>query len=259
VRAEDIAARVATVPGVVGVTLGGSRARGTHRPDSDVDLGVYYRPPLDTAALGAVARSLAGPAATVTEPGGWGPWVDGGGWLTIDGRPVDLIYRDLDRVHASWRAAEAGRPEWHFQVGHPLGVPSTWYAAELALARVLHDPTGELTALHRRPYPAALRTPDLWEARFLLAAARKGVDRADAAYVAGCLFRVVGLCAHAVHAAAGAWLVNEKGAVEAAGRLPTAPPDFAARAPRLLAAPGSTPTELAATLTAATALVDAIG
>jgi hypothetical protein len=85
------------------------------------------------------------------------------------------------------------------------------------------------------------------------------VDGADAAYVAGCLFRVVGLCAHAVHAAAGAWLVNEKGAVEAAGRLPTAPPDFAARAHHLLAAPGSTPAELAATLAAATALVDEVG
>ena len=41
-----LAARLVAVDGVVGVLLGGSRARGTHRPDSDVDLGVYYRPPL---------------------------------------------------------------------------------------------------------------------------------------------------------------------------------------------------------------------
>ena len=46
-----LAAELAAVPGVVGVAFGGSRARGTHRPDSDWDLGLYYRPPLDVAAL----------------------------------------------------------------------------------------------------------------------------------------------------------------------------------------------------------------
>lgn len=35
------AARLITMAGVVGVSLGGSRARGTHRPNSDYDLGVY--------------------------------------------------------------------------------------------------------------------------------------------------------------------------------------------------------------------------
>jgi predicted nucleotidyltransferase len=32
---EDMAGRLAGVPGVVGVLLGGSRARGEHRPESD--------------------------------------------------------------------------------------------------------------------------------------------------------------------------------------------------------------------------------
>lgn len=36
-----LAARIASVDGIVGVTLGGSRASGTHGPDSDADLGVY--------------------------------------------------------------------------------------------------------------------------------------------------------------------------------------------------------------------------
>ena len=95
----------------------------------------------------------------------------------------------------------------------------------------------------------------LEEAQFLLGVARKAVDRADAAYVAGCLFRVVGVCAHSIHGRAGRWLVNEKGAVAAAGSLPLAPPDFAARAHRLLAEVGATPTDLAAALDAATVLV----
>ncbi len=30
------------LPGVIGVVLGGSRAKGNHRPDSDIDIGIYY-------------------------------------------------------------------------------------------------------------------------------------------------------------------------------------------------------------------------
>ena len=44
---NEIADRLVAVGGVVGVVLGGSRARGTHRPDSDYDLGLYYRGGLD--------------------------------------------------------------------------------------------------------------------------------------------------------------------------------------------------------------------
>jgi hypothetical protein len=43
------------------------------------------------------------------------------------------------------------------------------------------------------------------EARFLLGALTKPAHRSDTTYVAGCLFRVVTLCAHAVHAKAGHW------------------------------------------------------
>jgi predicted nucleotidyltransferase len=105
---EDMAERLAQVPGVVGVLLGGSRARGEHRPESDWDLGVYYRGGLDLAAL----RALAGPGVEVAAPGEWGPWVNGGAWLRIDGVAVDWILRDLDRVTgvATWTGSpECGR------------------------------------------------------------------------------------------------------------------------------------------------------
>lgn len=117
-----IAARIARVDGVVGVMLGGSRARGEHAPDSDVDLGLYYRGAFDVAALRVLARELSGPGAVLTEPGAWGRWVDGGGWLEIDGVPVDWLYRDLDRVQGAWRDAQAGRFAFHTQVGHPAGL-----------------------------------------------------------------------------------------------------------------------------------------
>lgn len=248
------------VGGVVGVMLGGSRARGVHHPDSDVDLGVYYRPPLDVDGLAALAREVAGPDATVTRPGDWGPWVDGGAWLSIDGVAVDWVYRDVDRAHTAWRNAQAGQVSWQAQTGHPLGVLDVWYAAEVALGVVLADPTGELTRLQTAAavYPDALAATllaRLPEAGFTLLVARKAIHRGDVAFIAGCLFRALGVCAHALHAHARRWVVHEKGLIAAAGALPGAPTGFAARAHGLLARVGSTPDELATTLDAAAALV----
>lgn len=154
-RLSELADQLIKVTGVCGVMLGGSRARGEAVPDSDVDLGLYYRPPLDVTRLRALARTVAGsradlgPTPGVTDPGGWGPWVDGGGWLTIDDVPVDWIYRDLAGVQRSWAMARAGEFDFHFQMGHPLGFADFAYAGKVALGVVLADPAGELTALKR--------------------------------------------------------------------------------------------------------------
>jgi hypothetical protein len=261
-RLRELADRLVEVGGVRAVLLGGSRARGDHTPESDYDLGLYYEPPLDVAGLQVVAQSVAGPEARVTEAGAWGPWVDGGGWLTIEGSAVDWIYRNLERVRRSWADAEVGRYGFHTQVGHPLGVPDFAYAAEVALGIVLADPTGELTAIQRgtSEYPPALAdalVEGLWEAHFSIANARKAVGRADTTYVAGCLFRVVELCAHALHGRAGRWVTNEKGAVASAAGLSVAPHDFDTRAHGVLAHVGSTPKQIAMTIDAAEDLLKA--
>jgi hypothetical protein len=118
--AEHVAEVLAHVGGVEAVALGGSRAAGTHRPDSDWDFGVYYRGGLDTDAI----RGL-GWAGHVFEPGAWGGGVfNGGAWLRIDARKVDLVYRDLDDVEFRMGEAEAGRFDVERLMFYVAGVPT---------------------------------------------------------------------------------------------------------------------------------------
>jgi hypothetical protein len=85
-QVDELVARLAAVPGVVAVALGGSRAAGRQRADSDWDLGVYYRggerclDPDDVRALGYTGE--------VSGLGAWGPIVNGGAWLTVEGIPL---------------------------------------------------------------------------------------------------------------------------------------------------------------------------
>ncbi|MFG2429608.1 nucleotidyltransferase domain-containing protein [Streptomyces sp. NPDC048590] len=229
-----MAAGIAGIPGVEAVVLGGSRARGTHRPDSDWDLGLYYRGALDLPALTALASEAQGSPVEVAGPGGWGPWVNGGAWLEVDGVAVDWILRDLDRVESVWSDCRAGRFEVGIQPGHPLGFWSPCYAGEVALCRVLADPRSTLTSLREAAstYPEPLRralTAAVWEADFSVASARKSAPSGDTMHVALCLSRAFGVLAQVLHAHHRRWCLNEKGALAAAAALPDAPPGFADR------------------------------
>ncbi|GGV73201.1 hypothetical protein GCM10015535_00060 [Streptomyces gelaticus] len=233
-RIAAMASRLTALPGVRAVALGGSRARGTHRPDSDWDLGVYYRGTVDVAALTALASEMQGSPAEVAGPGGWGPWVDGGAWLRVDGVPVDWILRDLDRVKTVWADCREGRFEVGVQPGHPLGFWSPAYPGEVALGRVLSDPQGELTALQEetRVYPEPLRTALVgaaWEAEFSVAAARKSAPGGDTLHVSLCLSRAFGILAQSLHAHHRTWCLNEKGASAAAATLPDTPAHYTER------------------------------
>ena len=257
---EDMATALSGVPGVAAVMLGGSRARGEQRPDSDWDVGIYYREPLDVDGLRALAARLAAGPVDIAPPGGWGPWVNGGAWLSIDGTQVDWILRDLDRVRRVWADCGAGRFEIGYQNGHPLGFWSPCYAGEVALGRVLADPAGELSALREEmaSYPEPLRAALIGasgQADWAVRLAPKPAARGDVLYVSLCLSKAVGVLTQSVYAHGRRWYLNEKGALEVAGRLPGAPPGFTARARALLGCPGSTAQALTATVAAAGTLV----
>ena len=226
------------VPGVRAIVLGGSRARGEATARSDYDIGLYYEPeqPIDTARLAKAAMLLPGAAsASVTAIGDWGPWINGGAWLTVEGTRVDRLDRDLGKVRGAIEACHAGRIERVYQPGHPHGFVSAIYMGEVALCRVLWDPENALAELKRRctPYPPALGEALIrtffWESRFALENAAHGRGRDDPAYVAGCGFRAVACLCQTLFALNGVYLLNEKGAVLGVGKLARHPAGFARR------------------------------
>ena len=235
----DIVERVRTVSGVEAIVLGGSRARGTQTPTSDVDLGIYYdrARPLDIAALARVAADIDDqhrPDA-VTPIGEWGPWINGGGWLTCQNIPVDFLYRDLDQVSTVINRCLIGEFTHVYQPGHPHGFPSYIYMAEIALCQPLWDPHNKIAALKANTvvYPPLLQQAIIkrffWEADFSLKVARKGVSRGDVSYVAGCCFRAVVCLTQTLFALNEQYWMNEKGAVALAATFSRHPEQFAER------------------------------
>ncbi|MGX1311488.1 hypothetical protein RKD24_001607 [Streptomyces calvus] len=209
---DATADRLAALPTVRAVTLGGSRAQGTHRPDSDWDLAVYYRGPFDPDDLRAV-----GWQGEVCDVGAWGGGVfNGGAWLTIDGRRVDVHYRDLDVVEHELAEAQAGRFRVEPLLFHLAGIPTYLVVAELAINEVLR---GELP---RPAYPEALRrtAAERWHGT---AAATLAYARANHAphgrltEVAGAVATAALHTGHAVLAARGEWVTNEKRLLDRAG------------------------------------------
>jgi hypothetical protein len=226
------------VMGVRAIVLGGSRARGEASPESDYDIGLYYEPdqPIDIGRLAKAITLLPGPAtSSVAAIGEWGPWVNGGAWLTVEGKRVDLLYRELGKVRAVIDDCRAGRVERVYQPGHPHAFVSSIYMGEVALCRVLWDPDQVIAPLKRQcdPYPdslaeALIRT-FFWEACFALENAAHGRAKDDPVYVAGCTFRAAACLAQTLFALNRVWLLNEKGAVAGVERLARKPANFTSR------------------------------
>ena len=203
---EFVTPRLANVLGVIAVVLGGSRARGTAKAGSDYDIGLYFRGdiPLDTGRLLEVVREFVDEPdkAVVTSVGGWGPWILGGGWLSVRGRKVDLLYRCVEDVARGIRDCRDGRVTMEYQPGHPHGFCSAIWMGEIALCQQLHDPEGAIgemkamTVVYPEPMRAALIGRFLWEVLFSIENGETAVARGEQTYMAGCEldpgFRTIG-------------------------------------------------------------------
>jgi Nucleotidyltransferase domain. len=212
---DEVADTLMALPGVQAVTLGGSRAQGTNRPDSDWDLAIYYRGEFHPQALRDV-----GWEGEVSEIGGWGGGVfNGGAWLRIDGRRVDVHYRDLDVVERELAEAEQGRFHCEPLMFHLAGIPSYLVVGELAINRVLRG------SLPRLEYPPALRrnAPAVWRGQgdlTLIYAEHNHAPYGRLAQCAGMIATGASQFAHAILAARGEWVTNEKTLLTRAGLRP---------------------------------------
>jgi hypothetical protein len=186
---------------VVAVALAGSRASGAAHAASDYDIGLYFSESagLDVNRLLEAAKGLVDQpgAARVTEVGGWGPWIVGGGWLKIAGKKTDLLYRPIEAVERVIRDCREGRVSMDYQPGHPHGFCSAIWMGEVALCRPLGDSEGAIAALKAMtvPYPDQLREALIrrlqWEIVFAIENAQTAVPNGDQAYIAGCAFRAL--------------------------------------------------------------------
>jgi hypothetical protein len=238
---RELAEQLMEIPGVVAVTLGGSRAGGVVHPDNDWDFGLYYRDAIqadDVRALGF--------EGTVVEPGAWGRLRNGGAQLTVEDQRVDLLYRDLDVVQHWLDEAEAGRYEVDHVEGYLAGMATYVLAGELALAEVL---AGELP---QPGFPDLLRqaAPTRWRrsAGFSLAIADTAAGRHDVVSCAGQLAKAAIEAAQAALAERGEWALNEKAIVRRAA--------LGTRVEAIIAAPGDRPFELSRAVSAMRAALD---
>ncbi len=253
----ELISAVALIPGVEAVALGGSRARGLARPDSDVDLGVYYfeATPPSVATVRAVAEGFsAAGAPVVTDFYEWGPWVNGGAWIHTRAGKVDLLYRNIDHVRRVIDDAILGRHEWHFGQQPPYGFHSVIYLAETYVCVPLHDPGSVIDRLKHAvaSYPPALKAAIvrdyLWSTEFTLVQGKQFAARGDVYNAAGCLTRALSLLTQVLFALNETYFITDKGALEAIEAFPVRPDGYGDEVRALLAAPGSTAAELSATM-----------
>lgn len=119
---------------------------------------------------------------------------NGGAWLTVEGRRVDVRYRELDVVEHELAEVEEGRFRVEPLLFHLAGIPSHLVVAELAVDEVLRG---------RMPRPAAYPA--------------NHAPKDHRTEVAGAIAVAAMQAGHAVLAAKGEWVTNEKRLLEQAG------------------------------------------
>ncbi|NLY10743.1 MAG: nucleotidyltransferase domain-containing protein [Firmicutes bacterium] len=239
---ERVAEKLSSLPFIEGIVLGGSRARGTHSEDSDIDIGIYYDQQnfnLDTINQIALELDDEHRKDLVVPPGAWGEWVNGGGWLVIDGYHVDLILRDINRVEGIMNDTEQGIVTANYQTGHPHGYISSMYRGELAISKVLYAKDNSFNELKKRAetYPPALRKSlidfFMFEAGFSLMFVKANLESGDKYYIAGHIFRAISCLNQVLFACNNEYCINEKKAVKIIDTFEFKPEDYSTKVNRV--------------------------
>jgi len=240
---QDIVAKLKEVEGLQAIVLGGSWASGTQHPDSDIDLGLYYSEatPINIDRLREITIKLNDfPNPEVTALGGWGKWVNGGAWLTIQEHRVDFLYRNTDFVSSIIDDCNNGQYQFDYLQQPPYGFFSYIYCAEIQLCKPLYDPEGAVQELKSKitRYPEELKhniiNGFLWHAEFSLEVAKKSAKRGEVCFVAGCLTRIASCLVQVLYALNETYFVSDKRLHKDVEQFSTNPRNFAQRLDHIL-------------------------
>jgi len=217
---ENVANILLEAPGVVGVVLGGSRARGCETINSDIDLGIYYSKAagFDVRDIGKIAAHIDDEhrEGLITSLGEWGPWVNGGGYLEVEGYLFDLVFRDVERVSQVIDECVAGNISANYHAGHPHAFLNVMYMGEIAIGKILTDPTNRIAELkakteqYPKPMQQAIIKYFMFEANYSLMYAADNVEKDDVSYVAGCCYRTIACLNQVIYALNEEYCLNEK-------------------------------------------------
>jgi predicted nucleotidyltransferase len=235
---KKIAQAFLGVAGIDAVVIGGSRATGMATDASDIDIGIYYREAsFDLLSFQQKVAEIDDEHRkdAVTNPGDWGPWINGGGWLKVDGVAVDILFRDTQKIIAVISDCKSGKISIDYQCGHPFGFVNSIYMGEVAYCRILASNNNILQEQKKRltefpgRYQKASITKFLWECGFSLQCGRKAIEKNDVLYAAGSLFRCAVCLLQVLFTANGLYMLNEKGSLDRLLRQENAyiPKDFA--------------------------------
>lgn len=245
---QKVSEKLCSLPYIEGIVLGGSRARGNHSVNSDIDIGIYYNSDtFDLESINQLAKELDDESRSnlVVPPGGWGNWVNCGGWLVIEGYHVDLILRDIKRVEQIIKDTNQGIVTANYQTGHPHGYISAMYRGELAISKVLYSKDKSFNELKKQAefYPVELKRSMinffLFEAEFSLGFAKANAGSGDSYYVAGHVFRAVSCLNQVLFAYNEVYCINEKKAVKLIETLDRKPETYGLKINEIFDALGS--------------------
>ena len=256
---NQILALLTPIAGVQALVLGGSHARGAARPDSDLDIGIYYAEaePFAIAEIQRAAAQLSGdPQQAVTGFYGWGAWVNGGGWLHTPQGKVDLIYRSLEQVERTIAEACQGRTQHDYDQQPAYGFYSVTYLAETAICLPLYDPHGHIARLKAQvaSYPPQLKAKTvasaLWLAEFSLINAEGFAAAGNVYALAGTLTRAASFMTQALYALNETYFLSDKAAPAELAGFVLLPPGYMEDLAAVLGHPGVTPAEMQAAVRA---------
>lgn len=264
---QQIIEHLKPVQGLRAIVLGGSYASGSQRPDSDIDIGLYYdeSQPLDIAHIRSIASILNdAPNPTVTDLGEWGTWVNGGAWLTIENQRVDFLYRNIGFVSSTIDDCNSGTIRSDYWQQPAYGFHSFMYCTETAICRPLYDPDHVIEHLkakvtHYSPHlKQAIIKNFLWSARFTLDNTYKAASRGEIYLVTGCLARTIHCLVQVLYAINETYYLSEKKLAADISSFSIRPENFLERIYALLGATGSTRSQLQESLAQTEALYNEV-